>query len=180
MSDHDGTPRLEWSHGRARVTARRPSDGGPPALPPSDTEASAPMHDPKTGRFVPGNRAARRRQVKARAKGISTLDPNRCASWLRPFVADGASYGVELLQRFSDPVLAKLVGDTADARTVYRALLHLAAQGDTEALKEARAWLREHRACISTLAALVKGIDDGHTADGDEAPWLVGAKGAGR
>lgn len=162
-------PKLEWSHGRPRVTQRRPSDGGPPALP--EAADPEPMKDATTGRFLPGNRAYRRRQVKERARGIATLDPKRCASWLRPFVEGGASYGCDLLQRFPDPALARLVGDTADARTVYRALLHLAAQGDTEALKEARAWLREHRSCLSTLSAL---SGDGRAADGDEAaPWVT-------
>jgi hypothetical protein len=112
--------------------------------------------------------------VKERAQGIATLDPKRCASWLRPFVEGGAAYGLDLLGRFADPALARLVGDTADARTVYRALLHLAAQGDTEALKEARAWLREHRACLSTLAALAGATPAAD--DGADAPWLASAE----
>lgn len=163
-------PKLEWSHGRARITQVRPSDGGPPALP--EAGPAEPMQDAKTGRFVPGNRAYRRRQVRERAKGIATLDPKRCASWLKPFVDGGATHGLELLQRFTDPALTKLVGNVADAHTVYRALLHLAAQGDTEALKESRAWLREYRSCLSTLSALSGG---GHAgADGaDDAPWVT-------
>jgi len=133
------------------------------------------MKDAKTGRFLPGNRAYRRRQVRERAKGITTLDPKRVASWLTPFVAGGAEHGLELLQRFPDPALARLVGNAADAHTVYRALLHLAAQGDSQALGEARAWLREYRSCLATLSALSAG---GHTdPDGSDAPWLE-AKGA--
>jgi hypothetical protein len=132
-----------------------------------------PIQDASTGRFVKGNRAYRRRQVKERSKGIATLDPKRCASWLSPFVVGGAEYGCDLLRRFPDPALARLVGDTADARTVYRALLHLAAQGDTEALKEARAWLREHRACLATLSALSG--TGANADDASDAPWTTGA-----
>jgi hypothetical protein len=81
---------------------------------------------------------------------------------------------MELLRRFPDPALAKLIGDTADARTVYRALLHLAAQKDgvdTDLLREARAFLREHRACLSTLSAL---SGSGIAPDDDDAPWIAG------
>lgn len=128
------------------------------------------MKDAATGQFIKGNQAYRRRQVKERAKGITTLDPRRCASWISPFVTNGAAHGLELLQRFADPALSRLVGNAADAHTVYRALLHLAANGDTEALKESRAWLREYRSCLSTLSAL---SGDGVAADdGADAPWI--------
>ena len=161
-------PTLEWSNGRVRVRLRRPTDGGPPPLP--ESTESTPIHTPGTHRFGEGNQAWRRREVKRRARGITTLDPARCDSWISPFVREGASHGVELLGRFADPALSRLVGSTADALTVFRALLCLAAQGDTEALKESRAWLREYRSCLSTLSALSAG---GHTEDGaDDAPWL--------
>lgn len=146
---------IAWSYGRPRVELRRPSDGGTPALPPASVDAE-PMKDPKTGRFVVGNRAHRRRSLKAKSKGISTLNPERCESWLRPHVASGAAYGMVLAERFPDDALARLVGATADADTVYRALLALAAQGDGQALKEARGWLREHRACLRELATLAE------------------------
>lgn len=143
---------VNLSHGRPRVELRRPSDGGTPPLP--EPEATAPTNDAKTGRFLPGNRAHRRRLLKTKQAGIATLDPARCASWLAPSVKDGASYAMTLMSRFPDPALARLVGATADAHVMARALLQLAATGDKDSLSEARSWLREHRACLRELAAL--------------------------
>lgn len=143
---------INYSHGRPRVELRRPSDGGTPALP--EAVDAAPTHDATTGRFLPGNRAHRLRALKSKQAGIATLDPARCASWLAPSVKDGAGYAMTLMSRFPDPALARLVGATADAHVMARALLQLAATGDKDALSEARAWLREHRACLRELAAL--------------------------
>ena len=144
---------LEWSHGKRRATARTAA-GDVPALPPV-AEDPSPTTDPKTGRFLPGNRMHRRRQVKERARGIATLNPKACPSWLSPFVADGVRLAGEFAQRFpDDPALRPLLGAAVDSWVVYRALLALGAQGDGQALSEARAWLREHRAAIATLAAL--------------------------
>lgn len=158
---------LEWSHGRRRPKSPRVlgKDAPVKALPPAESAETAPTNDPKTGRFLPGNRAHRRRQVKEKARGISTLNPERCQSWLSPHVRDGAVYGIELLRRFPDPALARLAGDVADAHTVYRALLALGAQGDVEALREARAWLREHRSALATLSGLAS--ESGAVADDD-------------
>lgn len=145
---------LEWSHGKRRPAARAAS-GDVPALPLA-SEESAPMNDPTTGRFVPGNRAHRRRQVKERARGIATLNPKACPSWLSPYVAEGVALAAEYVTRFPpDPALRPLIGGAVDSWVVYRALLGLGAQGDGEALKESRAWLREHRSAIATLAALM-------------------------
>ena len=143
---------VNWSHDRPRVELRRQSDGGVPPMPASDE--STPMHAPGTTRFAKGNQAYRRRMVKAKAEGIATLDPARCASWLSPFVRDGRDYAMQLVGRYPDAALARLVGATADAHCMYRALLGLAATGDKDALSESRAWLREHRACLRELAAL--------------------------
>lgn len=142
---------INMSHGRPRVELRRPSDGGPPALPAAN---AAPTNDAKTGRFLPGNRAHRLRSLKTKATGIAGLDPARCASWLSPYVRDGRDYAMTLVGRFPDPALARLVGSTCDAHVMYRALLGLAATGDKDALSESRSWLREHRACLRELAAL--------------------------
>lgn len=150
---------LEWSHGKVRPKTPRVlgHDAGVAPLPAEDADLSAPIKDAKTGRFLPGNRAHRRRRLKAKAKGITTLNPATCESWLAPHVTEGAAYGLELLARVEhDPVLARLAGDVADAHTVYRALLALAAKGDMDAFKEARAWLREHRSALATLAGLAK------------------------
>jgi hypothetical protein len=143
---------VNWSHDRPRVELRRPSDGGTPPMPAS--AETAPIKDATTGRFVKGNQAHRRRSLKSKATGISTLNPATCASWLTPFVRDGVAYAMQLVGRFPDPALARLVGATCDAHVMYRALLGLAAQGDKQALGESRAWLREHRACLRELAAL--------------------------
>lgn len=147
---------LEWSHGKRRASTRTPS-GDVPALPQSaeaDTE-----RDPSTGRFLPANRAARRRTLKRQARGLHTLNPAACASWLAPSVKLAARYAVDLAATLPDhPALVALAGDAADARAVYRGLLALGAQGDTEALKEARGWLREHRASLATLAGLADEI----------------------
>lgn len=165
---------LEWSHGKRRPKAPRVlgKDAGVEPLPPSETADAAPTNDPKTGRFLPGNRAHRRRAVKEKAKGISTLNPERCQSWLSPHVRDGAAYGIELLRRFPDPALARLAGDVADSHTVYRALLALGAQGDVEALREARAWLREHRSALATLS----GLASERTGSADEDRFYVDAE----
>lgn len=147
---------LEWSHGRRRPSTRTAA-GDVPALPttPPETVQNGPVRDPLTGRFLKGNGAARRRSLRAAAKGIHTLNPAACPSWIAPFARLGAAYALELAATLpAHPALGALVGDAADARAVFRGLLALAAQGDTEALKEARAWLREHRALVATIAAL--------------------------
>ncbi len=160
---------VNWSHNRPRVEHRRPSDGGVPPIPAS--VESAPVNDPTTGRFVRGNRMYRRRALKDRQKGIATLDPARCASWLSPHVRDGAAYGMVLLARFPDPALARLVGATADAHTMARALLQVAGGGDKDALGEARSWMREHRSCLRELAALA-GLVSAAADDGPD-PWEI-------
>lgn len=145
---------LEWSHGKRRPKSPRllGNDTGVAPLPSSDD--AEPIKDAQTGRFLPGNTAYRRRVLKGKANGITTLAPSACAAWLRPHVADGAAYGMDLLRRFPDPTLARLVGHVADAHAVYRGLLALAAMGDTDALREARAWAVEHRTALATLSGL--------------------------
>ena len=100
-----------------------------------------------------------------KARGITTLNPASVPAWLRPHVEDGAEYGSDLLARFPDPCLARLVGDVADAHCVYRGLLALGAAGDVEALREARAWLREHRSALATLSGLA--AENGAPVDDD-------------
>lgn len=168
------TPAIEvnWSHGRPRCELRRPSDGGTPALP--ETVETAPVRDIKTGRWIKGNGAARHRSLKTRADGIATLNPSACEPWLRGSVEDGAAYAMELLTRFPDPALARLVGNTADAHTMYRALLSLAAKGDGsgKCLTEARGWLNEHRACLRELASLA-GFAKKKAAPGDASAEIA-------
>ncbi len=161
---------VNWSHDRPRVELGRASHGAVSPMPLS-TE-STPVHEPGTTKFGKGNQAYRRRMVKRKANGIATLDPARCASWLTPFVKDGQRYAAELMGRYPDPALARLVGATCDAHTMSRALLSLAAQNDKDALGESRAWLREHRACLRELAALA-GMVGGAGAPADPTPWLT-------
>ena len=149
---------IEWSHGRARPVVRVDEA---PALPSDD---SPPMHDGKTGRFIPGNRAYRRRQLVRRAEGIATLDPHRVPSWLKPHVKQGAGYVKALLALLEGkPALYPLAGDLGDAHVLYRATLALALGEDDPKTRaalmgEARGWLREHRAALATLSALAGGM----------------------
>jgi hypothetical protein len=162
---------LEWSHGRRRPTARTAAGDAVPALPPK-TEDAAPYKDPKTGRWLKGNGAARRRQVKSRAKGIATLNPSHVPSWLTPHVTAGVAMLGELVHRFpDDAALRPLIGAAVDAWTVYRALLVLGVNGDGDALKESRAWLREHRAAMATISALAGELGDVNAAA--DQPWMM-------
>lgn len=146
---------IQWSHGRPRTELRRPVDGGTPPLPPAENTAlSAPVNDKATGRFLPGNQASRRRRLKAKAKGIHTINPEKCESWLQPHVVAGIEHGLALLARFTDPILAPLAGIAADALIVYRGLIALGAAGDAIALREARAWAKEYRGYVRELCAL--------------------------
>ena len=162
---------LEQSHGKPRLTVRADEV---PALPAAD---AVPMQDAKTGRFLKGNRAHRRRQLKSRADGLSTLNPARVPSWMRPHVEQGASYIVALLGMLEKkPALHPLAGDVADAHAMYRALMTLALAAEhvkdrMALLTEARGWLREHRTSLATLSALA-GDMKLPTPD-DATPWLV-------
>jgi hypothetical protein len=145
---------IQMSHGRPRTELRRPTDGGTPALPPvENTVLAEPIQDVK-GRFVKGNTAARRKRLKTKAKGIHTINPAKCESWLQPHVAAGVQHGLDLLARFTDPILAPLAGIAADSLIVYRGLIALGAQGDHIALREARAWAKEYRGYVRELCAL--------------------------
>lgn len=150
---------IQWSHGRPRTEIRRPVDGGTPALPPpSETANAAPQQDKKSGRFLPGNQVGRKRRLLKKAKGVHTLNPQNVESWLQPHVQVGVEEGIKLLETFPQEVLSSLVGATADALVVYRALLALAGKGGpdgmSEFLPEARQWLKEYRACLRELSAL--------------------------
>lgn len=144
-SHRPSVPHVALSHERLRVEM-----GATPSLP--DADESGPVRDPKTGRFVKGNRAWRRRQAKRTA--LAVLSPRTAPVWLRPHVDDGSRYHLQLQARFPDPALSRLVADAAAAHVVSTALLSLGASGDAKALSEARSWLREHRATIRELSAL--------------------------
>jgi hypothetical protein len=145
---------LEWSHGKPRAIVRVDETT------PIDAAASEPTQDPTTGRFLPGNRMHRRRQLVKRAKGIATLNPATAPTWLRPHIEQGAPYVSDLLRMLEGrPELHPLAGDVADAHVMYLGMRTLALQTDdkrerAQLLTESRAWLREHRSCLATLAAL--------------------------
>lgn len=146
---------IQFSHGRPRTELRRPTDGGTPPLPPAEnTVLAVPVQDVKTGRFLKGNQAGRRKRLKNKARGIHTLNPAKCESWLQPHVEAGLQHGLDLLARFTDPILAPLAGVAADALIVYRGLIALGASGDHIALREARAWAKEYRGYVRELCAL--------------------------
>lgn len=121
-----------------------------------ETALSVPDQHPVTKRFVTGNRAARRRTLKRLAKNLAGLDPDKCQAWLRPFVIIAGQHSVDLIADLpvQSTALNALAIDTATACAVYRGLLALGAQGDMDALGEARQWLREHRQSLIALTGL--------------------------
>lgn len=169
-------PAHEKSQGKYRAKSPRILGHGTKVQPIPAREETAAERDGR-GRFVPGNSANRHKQAKAMAKrgGVMTINPAKCAAWLAPHVKDGQGYAVDLIKRVPDPVLARLAGDVADARAVYRALLALAAEetqdasARLDALREARAWMREHRTGLATLSALA----GAKPAGGDADPFYV-------
>lgn len=150
---------LEWSKGKPRPSLRLDEGATPPVAAPT-----GPMKDPATGRWVKGNQAVRLRQLKRRERGIATMNPATAPTWLRPFVAAGAGYVRALLAVIGErPELAALAGDVADSHTLFLGLrtLALASEEPKERaalLGEARAWAREHRSGLATLAALAGDI----------------------
>lgn len=138
---------------RVRVRA----DGLETDLPPTPPNAgdAGPDQDARTGRFVKGNAASRRRKAKALARVVG-IAPEKVAPWLRPFVADGTAYATDLIASLpvQAPELNALAMDTAAAAMVVRALFALGAAGDMKALAEARAWLKEHRQSVIALRGL--------------------------
>jgi hypothetical protein len=144
---------LERSQGKLRT--RVPNLGL--VDPPSFTGTTATDHEPVTGRFTRGNRAAQRRAVKASAPIIVGLDPSKCEPWLAPFAHLAGEHAANLIGELgvSSNTLSGLAIDTAAAMAVYRGLLSLGASGDRKALAEARAWLREARQNVITLTSLV-------------------------
>jgi hypothetical protein len=145
-------PPLEWSHGVPRPTTRTEDVPPLPQLVQSDSD-----RDPRTGRFKPANGASRARALRkvAKEQRLLGLDASKCAAWMAPLVELAQRYAAELAATVPQtPALGALAGDAATAAAVYRGLLSLGTAGDMEALKEARAWLREHRQALAVLSAL--------------------------
>lgn len=150
-------PRFEMSHGKPRLTLRPDESAALPA-----TAGTAADRDPKTGRFLPANGAARARAVKRALaeQRLLGLDASKVAPWMRPFVEHAHGYAAVLAGTARRSELSALAGDAATAETVYRALLAAAVNGekiDLGLLAEARNWLREHRTALATLSNLAGG-----------------------
>ncbi len=164
----------EWSKGRVRNATRVDE------VPPLESVATAPQTDAKAGRFLPGNGMHRRRWLKAKAEGLTTIAPSSAPSWVRPHLECGVTYTASLLAMLEGrPALHPLAGDCADAHAMYRALLGLAlatedAKERASLLGEARGWLREHRTALATLSALAGDLKPPPGPEG--FPWLVPAK----
>lgn len=157
---------LEMSHDRARQTVRL--DAVTPLAAP-ESPATHADGDPATigtgagnrGRpFAKGNQAWKLAQVQRHAEGIATMDASKAPTWLRPHVELGRPYVTALLALLDGkPQLYPLAGDVADAHVLYRAHVALATAAETAKdraalMADARAWLREHRTALATLAAL--------------------------
>lgn len=160
---------VEKSHGKRRPRTPRPGEHAMTAA----TVSAGPFKDASTGRFLPGNQAARLGALK-RVRSLVTLNPAACAPWVRPFVVRAHTEVLELVAEMGAEGSASLSGfaeDAADAHAMYRALMAIAlAEGTdpkvaSEARSEARAWMKEHRQSVLSLRAEaragVPGRDDG-------------------
>ena len=161
---------LERSHGLLRTRVPNLGLVSPPKL----SAPTATDHEKVTGRFAKGNAAAKRRTVKAAAPIIVGLDPEQCEPWLAPFARLAGEHAANLVGELGidSNILSGLAIDTAAAMAIYRGLLSLGAKGDTKALSEARAWLREARQNVITLASLAKGQtvpDESGLSEADKA-----------
>lgn len=145
---------LQRSQGQRRPAVWRVDEL--PRLP--ATAGAAPDRDPSTGRFAKGNSASRHRKLKSVARALVGLNPAVCDPWLRPYVTLAAGEAQRILDELParGAAIDGLAIDCATAQAVYRGLLALGAQGDREALAEARQWLREHRTTLIALEGLAR------------------------
>lgn len=158
---------IQRTQGKRRVGNYR-TDEFPASPTPTITAIAAPDHDKRTGRFVAGNGASRRRKLTRVAAELTTIDPAKCDPWLRPAVTMAVKQASELIDSLAidSPALRMLAADAATARAVYLALLQLGAQGDPKALEQARGWLRETRQSLLAL----KGMANDEAASADAGP----------
>src|SRR5690242_4396207 len=87
-------PPISKSHDAEHAENFRSDELG---TPPAKTVESAPERDASTGRFGPGNSAARRRRLKQAAGRLGAMDPDKCEAWLRPFVVEAKTHATKLL-----------------------------------------------------------------------------------
>jgi hypothetical protein len=92
--------------------------------------------------------------------GIQTLNPEAVPAWMRGAAMQGLLYRDQLQALLEGKeVLFDLAGATVDAAVMYKATLARGVKTRNPArraaiLAEARAWAKEHRACVATLASL--------------------------
>lgn len=166
---------VETSHGKRRPRVPRPGEGAALVA----AVMAAPLRDEKTGRWLPGNKAGRLRALQAVGKRtLVTLNPAKCAPWVRPFVELAQAEVQQIVVECGAEASASLKGfavAAVNALAMHRAFLAIAVDPDTdekrrsEALAEARAWLKEHRQSVLSLRAEARaGLPERDNGDG----WL--------
>ena len=147
---------ISRSHEAKRAENFRPDGLGQP---PPKTGVAAPFKDASTGRFVKGNKAAKRKRLKKVAGRLGALDPATAAPWLRPWILEAREHAAKLLADlpFQTEELSAVAVELAEARAMRAALMRLASdgEGDDEARVEARHWLREARQHAIAFRGLV-------------------------
>lgn len=168
---------VERSQGKPCPRPPRPGEHAMTA----ETALTAPIRDPQTGRFVPGNNAARLRALKRAAK-LTTLNPSSCATWARPFVELAHKRAVELVEELGAECSPSLMGfaeAAATADAMHRAYLAIALSPDSDtrtrdaAASEARHWLREHRQSLLSLRGEARAGVPERANDGDDLGALL-------
>lgn len=155
---------IEVSQGKPRPRGTRPDRS--PATPVADL--AAPVRNPQTGRWSPGNPGARLRMIaalgKAEAESLLRLDPASVAPWLRPHVTEAQEHAQALVDALHvhTAELVALCGDEAKARLMAAAALSEGAREGTDPKtaaawrEESRAWMREARQIVLTRNAIAR------------------------
>ena len=123
---------VESSHGKRRPRAPRPGEHAEIR----NAVLAAPLRDPATGHFLPGNKAGRLRTLKSLGT-LATLDPTQCAAWVRPYVELVQMEASALVEESGAEDSESLKGfavAAADAHAMYRALMAIALAPETAAL----------------------------------------------
>jgi hypothetical protein len=153
---------IENSEGELRPQNYRPDELPTPPV----AALAAPIRDPHSGQFVPGNPGGRLRQLKAlseaRAGELIALDPAKVAPWLRPHVAAAQDHARALVAELvvQSERLNALVLDFARVRFLAQAALAEGAREDCDPetsakwREEALRWLREVRQLTLTVTGL--------------------------
>ncbi len=169
---------IETSQGKRRPRVPRPGERALVLA----TVLAGPYKDPVTGQFLPGNQASRLRALKTAGK-LTTLNPEVCAPWARPYIELAQSEASELVVEVGaeeTPSLRAFAEDAATAVAMHRAFMAIALAPDTDektkaaALSEARMWLKERRQSLLSLRAEARAAmpERGTIGGASDAPWL--------